>query len=414
MVRGKRIMSVGLAAILIVAAACSSSSKGNAGTGTTAPSGASLPTYTVGVMTDLSGPGSNTGDTTEPGIKAGIGVARGEGYNIKYVMADTTTSPTGALNAAKTLVEQDHVIAVIQISVVGFGAAQYLAQQGIPVIGADVDGPEWLTSRNMFSTFGYEDYTKVQTTVGLLMKKLGMTTVGGVAYGIEPASYDVVKSWAASAQLAGINVGFLDTNLPFGDTNMTPIALQMKAKGVDGMYTGVVSSTSFALAQALQQQNVKFKALMVTGYGGDLSGGGAGATQIAQGMYFLVGYEPVEMHTAATQKLVNALAQYANVTTEPTLSEYLGYTAIDGLVVGLKAAGANPTHASLINAMLGITNYAAAGLWGGKTVSMAMASRGQTAGAGNCTWIAQYSGTSFHLVPGLDPVCGKAVPGKSV
>ena len=404
--------AAGMALTTVIAAGCSSTvkAKGSASSG----SSASEPTYTVGVLTDLTGPGSNTGDTTEEGIKAGVGVAHEDGYRIKYVMADTGTSLSGVLTAAKTLVEQDHVLAVIQISVVGFGAASYLASQNIPVIGADVDGPEWLTDRNMFSSFGFQDYTKVQTTYGLVMKKLGITTIGGVAYGIEPASYDVVKSWAASAQLAGIKVGYLNTQLPFGDTNMGPVALQMKSKGVNGMYTGVVSSTSFALAAALQQQGVKFKGLMATGYGGDLTGGGPGASHIAQGLYFLSGYEPMEMHTAATQKFATALSRYAGVKGDPTLSEYLGYTAIDALVAGLKVAGPNPTQASLINAMLGITNFDPAGLWGGRTTSFALAGRGETAGGDNCTWITQYKGTSFHLVPGLDPQCGTLVPGKSV
>jgi branched-chain amino acid transport system substrate-binding protein len=416
-----RVVLAGLALTTVAAAGCSSSSKSSTSSATTAhpagssgSSGSSGPTYTIGVLADLTGPGSNTGDTTEAGVKSGIGVAGTEGYHIKYVIADTGTSPTGALNAAKTLVEQDHVLAVDQISVVGFAAAPYLASQGIPVIGANVDGPEWITDRNMFSVLGYQDYTKVQTTYGDVMKKLGMTKVGAIAYGIEPASYDVVKSWAASAQLAGLQVGYLDTQLPFGDTNMGPVALQMKSAGVDGIFTGVVTNTSFALVAALEQQGVKFKGIMATGYGGDLTGGGPGASNTAQGLYFLLGYEPVEMHTAATEKFSQALQQYASVTTEPTLSEYLGYLSIDALVSGLKLTGPNPSHAALINAMDGITNYAAAGLWGGHTASFAPSSRGTVAGADNCTWIVQYNGSSFHLVSGLDPQCGSQVPGKSI
>jgi branched-chain amino acid transport system substrate-binding protein len=368
----------------------------------------------VGVLTDLTGPGSNTGDTTEAGIKAGVGVATSEGYHIRYVVADTGTSPSRALTAAQTLVEQDHVFAVLQLSVVGFGAASYLASHGVPVIGSNSDGPEWLTNRNMFSVGGYQDYKKVQTTYGTLMKKLGITNVGGVAYSISPSSYNVVKSWAVSAGMAGIKVGYLNTHLPFGDTNVGPVAIQMKNAGVNGFYSAVVTSTSFAMVEALKQEDVKFTAIMPTGYGGDLTGGGPGASQAAQGLYFLDGYEPMEMHSAATNKLANALRQYAGVTSDPSLSEYLGYFSVDALVTGLKAAGPNPTAATLIDTMLGITNYRADGLWGGHTVSFAMSSRGSAAGADNCTWITRYSGSAFHLVPGLDPICGSQVPGKSV
>jgi branched-chain amino acid transport system substrate-binding protein len=400
------------AALLL--AACSSSSKSSSTSTSIKPTGStSGPSYTVGVLADLTGPGSNTGDTTEDGIKAGIGLANSEGYHIHYVLADTQTSPGGALTAAKKLVEQDHVLAVIQISVVGFGAAPYLAAQNIPVIGGNVDGPEWITDKNMFSVLGYQDYTKVQTTYGLAMKKLGMTNLGAIAYGIEPASYDVVKSWAASAELAGLKMGYINTQLPFGDTNMGPVALQMKSAGVNGMYNAVVTNTSFALVQALEQEGVKFKALQATGYGADLAGGGPGATHIAQGLYFLLGYEPVEMHTAATEQFTKSLQQYAG-TTGPTLSEYLGYLSIDALVQGLKLTGPNPSQSELITDMDGISNYTATGLWGGHTASFVPSSRGTVAAADNCTWIVQYRGTTFHLVSGLDPQCGEQVPGKSI
>ncbi len=408
------------AAISLMAGACSSSSHtaGSGGSSTTAsaPGGSgSGKTYTVGVLTDLTGPGSVTGDTTIQGIKAGIGRAEQEGYHIKYVVADSGTSLTQALTAAKTLVQQDHVFAVMQISVVGFAAAPYMTKASVPVVGADVDGPEWLTSRNMFSIFGYADYTKVQTTTGEIFKQLGATNFGGIAYSIEPASYDVVKSAAVSAQVAGLKVGYVNTQVPLGSTNMAPIALAMKSAGVDGIYPGVTTQTSFALVNALRQQGVDLKVgLMPTGYGGDLTGGGQGAQQAAQGLYFTSGYEPVEMNTPATQAFQSDLKTYAGVNGDPTLSEYLAYLSIDGFVQGLKAGGPNPTQASFINTMLGISNYGAAGLWGGHTISFAMSTRGSEAGADNCTWITKYSGTTFQLVPNMTPICGQNVPGKSV
>jgi branched-chain amino acid transport system substrate-binding protein len=395
------------AAVVAIAAGCNSSSKSS--------SGSTGKTVTIGVITDLTGPGSNTGDTTEPGIKAGIGIAKEEGYNVNYVMADTGTSPTGALTAAQKLVQQDHVFAVALISVVGFGAANYLAQHGIPVVGANVDGPEWLTQRNMFSIFGYEDYTKIQTTLGRFMKERGVTSLASLGYGIEPSSADVAKGWAISAQMQGIKVGYLNTQLPFGDTNFGPEAIAMKNNGVDGLITAIVTNSSFAIINALRQEGVQLKvAALPTGYGGDLTGGGAGAEQSAQGVYFTAGAEPVEMNTPATQKFQRALKTYASVNTEPTLSEYLGYLTVDGLVTGLKAAGANPTQAQFINAMLGITKYSGQGLYGGHTISFTMPSRGQTAGADNCLWVTQFEGTTFHLVPGVDPLCGSQVPGKTI
>jgi Periplasmic binding protein len=143
--------------------------------GHTAGSTGGKPTITVGVLTDLSGPGSNTSQFTPDGVKAGVALAASEGYNIKYVTADSGTNPTQALTAAKRLVQQDHVFAVIAESAVLFAASPYLASAGVPVIGGDYDGAEWLTTPSMFSTFPYEDFTKVSTTTGQVAKLLGGT-----------------------------------------------------------------------------------------------------------------------------------------------------------------------------------------------------------------------------------------------
>src|SRR5215469_6509961 len=119
-----------VAATLLLAAGCSSSSKSSSGTtATTAPAGSAGSsgsgsttgnTITVGVLTDLTGAGSNTAGSYPLGIKAGIGLAAQDGYQIKTVEADSATSPTGILTAAQRLVEEDHVFAVLLTSVVGF------------------------------------------------------------------------------------------------------------------------------------------------------------------------------------------------------------------------------------------------------------------------------------------------------
>ncbi|MDA8044367.1 MAG: ABC transporter substrate-binding protein [Actinomycetota bacterium] len=409
-----------VAAVTLAAAACSSSSKPSAGgsgnNGSTVPTttGQSLTSVKVGVLADLTGAGAVTGNSTVPGIKAGVGLARTEGYNVSYVLADTQSTPAGVLAAAQRLVEQDHVFAVIMISQLGFGAAQYLTSHAIPVIGINVDGSEWLTAKNMFSVYGYADYSKVITTYGTIFKQLGGTVFGGAAYSIAPASYLNNKSAAASAKLAGLKVGYDNTQLAYGTTNVGPVVLAMKNAGVDFVYPSIAQASSFAIVQGLEQAGVKFKALLPTGYGGDLTDAGPGSSHSAQNVYFTNIYEPVEMHTAATQRLVDALKTYAGVTTEPTLNEYSGYLSIDALVQGLKAAGANATPAQFINTMLGITDYSAQGLFGGKTISFALQGRGSIFGAGDCTYVVQYQGTTFHLVQGMEPICGTTVPDMTV
>ncbi|MFZ0667540.1 MAG: ABC transporter substrate-binding protein, partial [Acidimicrobiales bacterium] len=364
-VRTKQFLAVGVSCIvLLISAGCSSTTSGGGSTttATSSPSGKTSQSVSIGVLTDLTGPAAGEYATAVDGIKAGIGVAATEGYNIKYVVGDTTTSPSGALSAAQQMVEEDHVQAVIAISALTFSASDYLTAQGVPVVGAAIDGSEWLSpkSSNMFSVIGNQDFTKVTTTTGLFMKSQGVTNLGSLGYSVSPSSAAAARAAAVSVQQQGIKAGYVNDTFAFGSTNVEPVALAMKSAGVNGMVADTDSNTVFALVAALKDLNVNLKvALLPTGYGGDLLNAGQTAIQAAQGDDFLSYFEPVEMHTAATEALQNALARYAGVKDDPTFAEYLAYLSVLGLVQGLKGAGTNPTSAAIINSLSHITDYTA-------------------------------------------------------
>jgi branched-chain amino acid transport system substrate-binding protein len=368
----------------------------------------------VGVLSDQTGLTSTDSKTFPIGVKAGVLQAAKDGYTIKYVVADTGSTPTGALAAAQKLVDQDHVFAVLAYSSATFGAEPFLKAKGIPVVGVNIDATEWATAPNMFSVGGTSDYTKVFTQTGLEFKGLGATNIASIGYSVAPSSADTAKSSAISAQLAGLKLGYLNANFPLGGTNAGPAVLAMKAAGVDGLEAPIDANTEFAIVKGMRDQGVKLKVVLAsTGYGSDLLNGGPGAQQIAQGIYFLLGEEPVEMHTAATEKFAAAI-QAAGGAPNPPTNEFYGYMTVDALVQGLKAAGSSPTQASVINAMLQIRNYNGVGLYGTHSVSFALADRGKVSSADNCNWVTKYEGTTFKLVPGMDPICGQTVPGKTV
>lgn len=410
----KRKLIAGGFALAAVAAGCGSSSK-PAGTGTGNSGGGSSAnhTYTIGLLGDFSGPAASGSKTSILGAQAGASLAAKEGYNIKIVQADSQTSPSATLAAAQKLVEQDHVTAVIAISAVAFAAADYLKKQGIPVVGVAEDGPEWVTDLNMFSTFGFLDGTKVSTTGGKFFKMEGVTTLGSLGYGISPGSSEASKAAAVSAQEAGLKVGYLNANFPFGSTNVAPIALAMKNAGVDGFTSSTDPNTSFALVTALRQAGDNPKvALLPDGYGGDLLQAGPGALQTGQGLYFTLSFEPVEMHTAATQQFQNALAT-VGVNNDPTYGEYAGYASMALLFQALKTVGANPSHSALIAALTNVKHFDADGLLGSH--SFDMDNRAATAiGVDGCTYVTKLVGSNFQLVPGADPICGTLIPGKTV
>jgi len=356
--------------------------------------------------------GASGNKTSVQGLEAGAVMAAREGWTIKYVVADDATNPGAALTAAQKLVDQDHVSAVIAVSAVLFGGTSFLTAQNVPVIGAAEDGPEWLTAKNMFSTYGAIDETKVTTVYGQLFKMLGVTKVGAVGYSISPSSAESAKGGAASAVAAGLQAPYVNAQFPFGSTNVQPIALAMKSDGVDGLVAPLDANTSFALVTAMKQLGDPLKAaVLATGYGGDLQQAGPNAEQVAQGVYFYTSFEPVEMHTAATEQIEKDL-NAVGVTTDPTYAEYSAYTSIGLLVQALNATGPSPSHAALINALSNITNWDALGLFDNHPIDPS--DRNGPTGTNNCVFVTEFVGSSFQLVPNATPLCGTNIPGKTV
>ena len=262
--RNKKFLAAGLTClVLLISAGCSS----NSSTGTTTTTGSSTggtKTFTIGLITDATGPAASEAATSVQGVKAAVGVAASEGYKIKYIVADTGTNPSQVLSGAQKLVEQDHVFAVIGVSALLFEATPYLTTNGIPVVGGAFDSSEWLLpkSYNMFSVIGNQDFTKVYTTTGLFLKSQGVTNLGSIGYSVSPSSAAAARAASVSAGAQGIKTGYLNDSFPFGSTNVAPVALAMKSAGINALVAQTEPSTVFALATALDQQGVKLKATL--------------------------------------------------------------------------------------------------------------------------------------------------------
>src|ERR1700722_6996547 len=393
-------MATAVALVAGGVAACGSSSPSSsaAGGGSTATGGttAAPSVIKLGLITDLTGPFSSSFTSSEKGIEAYVDKVNADGgingHKLSYVVADTTSTITGAQTAAQELVQRDGVFAVVDDSAAFSGAEPYLLQQGVPAIGGAFDGPEWNVASNTN-----------------LFASTGVTDCGAVGYPnatAGPSAVAVVKSCTA----AGLKDGYLNTQIPVGSTDVGPIALAMQKAGVNGIVLPVVVSTGFALLGALKQLGVKLKvALLSTGYGGDLLASSA-AVQAGQGYMFSSVGQPVEANTAATQQMTAALAK-AGVTSTPTFAEQEAYIATAAVAAGLKAAGANVTQKSFMTALRGIHNFNADGLLSPGAVNFSNLNQDAGgAGAAGCIFAAQLEGTKFIPVTGT-PMCGSAVAG---
>jgi branched-chain amino acid transport system substrate-binding protein len=399
-------------AVAVIATGCSSSKDTKTtGAATTTGSTGSVGggTVKIGVLTDSTGVAASGFQTTEIGIKAyvnSINAAGGiNGQKLSYVMADSQSTPAGALTAVQKLVQTDKVFAMINVSSDFYGAEAYALKQGLPVVGGSFDGPEWSdpTNTNLFAAQGVADVNAVNSALGQYFKAQGVTSCGSVGYSSSPSSQKAATGGLKSCAAAGLKGGYV-SQVAFGSTDVGPIALAMKTAGVDGVYMPVVPNTGFALAGALRQVGVQPKSfLLATGYGSDLLGSSA-AVAAAQGFDFSSSLEPVEMNTPATQVMVKNLAA-VGFTQTPTFAIQTAYAAMAGFVHGLKAAGTNPTRASFMTALRAVTDFDVDGLMSPLKVNFSNYSPDQT-----CLWVVKLQGKKFVPQPKI-PYCGQKLAG---
>lgn len=348
-------------------------------------------------MSDLTGVASSGYTTTEKGIQAflnPLNAAGGvNGHKIEYVLADTTSTPQGALTAAQKLVQSDHVFAILENSSVFYGAEPYLLQNNVPVVGSAIDGPIWTdpNNKNLFAASGPTNSEYAMLAQGTYMKSQGVTSCGSIGYSSSESAQNAATAFTKACQAAGLKVGYLNNQIPFGSTDVGPLALAIKNAHVDGLYLPVVPNTAFALVGALHQLGVKMKSiLLATGYGGDLLSSKA-AVQAAQGVDFMPIGTPAEANTPATKKRAADL-KAVGVTTPPTFAEQEDFLTLTMFVTGLKAAGANPTPDSFTTALRNVKNYDADGLYAPQKWNL-----DSWVPTHGCMWVVRLQGTAFHL-----------------
>jgi branched-chain amino acid transport system substrate-binding protein len=405
--RGRMFAAAGFAAALITSAGVS------AGPASATP-GFGAKTITLGLITSLTGAASAEYGGVIPAAEARVDLQNAEGgvdgRKIRLITEDDQSSPSQANTAAELLISKG-VFGIIDESALVFGAAQTMQKAGIPVVGGGYDGPEWGMQpyTNMFSTSGPVDpHEPANTGTALFMKKLGVTSVAAFGYASSPSSTAAATGFYLSAKVVGLTQGYLNTTIPFGSVNVTPIALQMKADNINGVYLPLDDNTNFAILTAAKQAGVNIKvAISATGYGQALLDDPT-AVADAQGDYFPPPGVPVELKTPATKAFQAALAKYAHFKGIPSFDYYEGWTGADLMIKGIELAGKHPTQQSFITNLHKVSNYNAGGLEGSANLTLkAFGTAPQTL----CGWETKLVGKKFVPVPANGTkVCGTLIP----
>jgi ABC-type branched-subunit amino acid transport system substrate-binding protein len=348
----------------------------------------------------------------EARIKAQNAKGGCNGRKLTYVTKDDA-SGAGNLTAAKDLVENEGVFAVVNQSPFAFLTFRYLQENSVPMIGAGSDGTYYQQkgNENILSSGGngilFGDV--IYDTVARAMKQAGAKKVAALAYGAAQSSVASAKAFMNYAVPGvGLDPAYTNTALDFGTPDVSPAVLGIKNAGADAVYLPMAAATNVAVVQGLQQNGVEMKAsLLATGYGQDFLDSPA-AKAMPPSAFFLTSYNPVEIPTAATKKFQADLKKYAKFTGVPDFGVYNGYILADLIIKGCENAGKDLTRQGIVDGVHAVGKYDQAGL-GCQPVDVSLEGRGH-ASKTSCGWFMQVKDGKF--VP--FPKNGKPISGELV
>jgi branched-chain amino acid transport system substrate-binding protein len=382
---------------------------------TATPASASPAPITIAYITDLTGPGASQNSTSPAGFEARLALQNAQGgvngHKLVPLVIDDQTSPSQIATAVQEA--DSKAFGIVSQSPLFFLAAKYPHQQGVPVTGSYDDGPEWGTQpyTNMFASDEGSVNPKypVNTQIGNFLKSHGGTVLGSYGYGISPSSARAAVQNADSFKHAGGKVGVLDTSVPFGSVAFTSAALTAKQHGVNAIVPGMDANSNYALATALKQAGVKFKALFATGYQPDLINSPAWGA--VQGDYFLSLFRPWDLPNAGTQQMQAAMQKYAHLSKSQfaNFGQEEAWAGADLMIKGLQMAGPNASQATVIKDLRSLKSYNDNGMLPNSINYSTIFGHNLPQ---QCTWIMQAQKNGFTPVSSK-PVCGTDIPGTS-
>jgi ABC-type branched-subunit amino acid transport system substrate-binding protein len=173
----------------------------------------------------------------------------------RIVLADVgndQSNPTVDTEVARTLVEQDHVFAIVGVGTAFFSAASYLASTGTPTFGYVVSNV-WSKAPNLFGTYGSViDYSTNGSTVAWVAHQLGVTTAAVVAYGGIAESTGACQADARELPRFGVSVPVQDDTFTLGGDPDAVVA-EMVRDHVGLLVSCLDGADSLSFAKAMHQ-----------------------------------------------------------------------------------------------------------------------------------------------------------------
>ena len=331
------------------------------------------------------------------------GGVNGRTIRLAYKL-DDFSSPSTDASQARTLVDQDHVFAVVAVATPSFTGAGYLASHNVPTFGLNVNpNSQWGAGPSMFGNTGsYTNFAGVQLQAAFLAGQHHVRSASVVAYNVAQSQQGCQGVERAFARY-GVPVGFDDTSVPAPAIDLHADVNRMRAAHVDMVASCMDLGGNILLAQTMQQAGISgavqywfdgYDPTVLRQFG-----------PVMQGTYFLLSHVPFEVSARTPgrypgmDEFLATLKRYAPGVA-PSEAALAGWTSADLFVTGLRAIGAQVTRTRLVAAINRISAYTADGIE--PPVDWRIAHRPSN-GPTNCSAFVQVQGNRFVPVYGTPP-----------
>jgi branched-chain amino acid transport system substrate-binding protein len=338
---------------------------------------------TIGNITATGGSfGPEAFGVSQNGLKTWVQAANAKGginrRKINLVTCDDAEDGSQNLACATKLVEQDHVFAFIgNNSDASARSATYEYSHNVPDLGFPLNNG-YYKYPNMFSYVGGGGYVRNGKQVGhngqleqqawqfrWFHENMGISNGGFCFYSIAVSQQQGVaeEQGAGSEHInntydcGGSNAG-ANPAAPTFDTD----AVNMKAKGVDGVWDALDTNANVKLCQSFDRNQFHPKAKVSTV---EVWGQEVGSwSSPCRNSVFVVGNED-NYNDTANPSVAEFRQDFGNYCKGCPLHEW----SLDGYAVGtmfgdaLAAMGGSPTRGGFMGWMNGLNNYTAHGLW---------------------------------------------------
>jgi branched-chain amino acid transport system substrate-binding protein len=248
-----------LVVVVLALSACSSgtTSGGSTASGTPVDKATGSP-YKLGVICSCSG--SNAASITtmtniisawSSAVNAAGGIAN---HPIQLVTADDSQNPGTALSAVTKMVQQDHVIAIVDLSNVDSSFGTYVASEHVPVVGGNLDSDLYASNPYFFTAGGTTDGIPpgiVAAAKTAKVDKLGVMYCQGV-----PICAELPPVLQKLGTPEGVNISYSGA-IASAAPNYTAPCLAAEQSGANGVFVANGPPQTLAVVESCAAQGYK-------------------------------------------------------------------------------------------------------------------------------------------------------------